>query len=99
MNESAKGQFFENTSLSKTIFEARSGTLEIKSWNSWNYSDLLCVMRETFEENIEPFMSCEAYGKVTWEINWREVFENNKSNQNIVAKEIKRRQFIRKKKT
>ena len=35
-------------------------------------------------------MTCEAYGKVAWEINWREVFENNVSNQNIVAKEIKK---------
>ena len=55
-------------------------------------------MCEKYEENIEHFMTCEAYGKVTWEINWREVFENNVSNQNIVAKEIKRRQFIRKRK-
>ena len=86
------------TVVSKTIFEAISGTLEIKKWNSWNYSDLLCVMCEKYEENIEHFMTCEAYGKVTREINWREVFENNISNQNIVAKEIKKKKTVHKKK-
>ena len=51
-----------------------------------------------FEENVEYFMSCEAYGKVTWDINCKEIFATNISIQNIVAKEIKRRQFIRKRK-
>ena len=52
-----------------------------------------------FEENVKYFMSCKAYGKVTWDINWKEIFATNISTQNIVAKEIKRRQFKRKKKT
>ena len=55
-------------------------------------------MCEMLEENIEHFMSCEAYGKTSWEIDWKEIFGNNVKNQNTVAKEVKRRQFIRKKK-
>ena len=55
-------------------------------------------MCEMLEENIEHFMSCEAYGKTSWEIDWKEIFGNNVQNQNTVAKEVKRRQFIRKKK-
>ena len=55
-------------------------------------------MCEMLEENIEHFMSCESYGKTSWEIDWKEIFGNNFKNQNTVAKEVKRRQFIRKKK-
>ena len=88
----------KNTSLSKTIFEARSGILDIKTWNSWKYSDLLCVMCEKYEENMDHFMTCRAYGKEPLETNWTEVFGNIVVNQNIVAKEIKRRQFMRKRK-
>ena len=55
-------------------------------------------MCEMLEENIEHFMSCESYGKTSWEIDWKEIFGSNVKNQNTVAKEIKRRQFIRKKK-
>ena len=51
-----------------------------------------------YEENIEHFMTCRAYGKVSLEINWREIYGNNVLNQVQVAKEIKRRQFIRKRK-
>ena len=55
-------------------------------------------MCEMLEENIEHFMSCESYGKTSWEIDWKEIFGNIVQNQNTVAKEVKRRQFIRKKK-
>ena len=55
-------------------------------------------MCETLEENIEHFMSCIAYRKTSWEINWKQIFGNNVKNQNTVAKEVKQRQFIRKKK-
>ena len=47
------------------------------------------------EENIEHFMTCSTYGKVAWEINWKEIYLNNVKNQNCVAKEVKQRQFIR----
>ena len=50
------------------------------------------------EENIEDFLFCESYKKTSWEIDWKEIFGNNVKNQNTVAIEVKRRQFIRKKK-
>ena len=75
-----------NTSLSKTIFSVRSGTLDIKVWNAWNYDNNLCVMCSLTEENIEHFMTCRAYGKVAWEVNWKLIFENNVEQQNKVAK-------------
>ena len=43
-------------------------------------------------------MTCITYGKTAWEIDWKLVFLDNIESQNTVAKEIKRRQFIRKKK-
>jgi hypothetical protein len=88
----------KNTYLSKIIFATRSGTFDIKIWNSWNQTDLLCVMCGKYEENIEHFMTCRSYGTVSLEINWREIYGNNVLNQVQVAKEIKRRQFIRKRK-
>ena len=51
-----------------------------------------------FEENIDHFMTCSKYGKVAWEINWKEIFLNNVKNLNFVEKEVKQRQFIRNKK-
>ena len=53
----------KSTTLSKTIFSVRAGTLDIKIWNSWNYENTLCVMCEMFEETIEHFMTCKTYGK------------------------------------
>ena len=46
-------------------------------------------MCETLEENIEHFMSCIAYWKISWDINWKQIFGNNVKNQNTVAKEVK----------
>jgi hypothetical protein len=43
-------------------------------------------------------MSCESYGKIPWEMDWKEIYENDVEKQNTVAKEVKRRQYIRKKK-
>ena len=63
---------------------------DIKTWNSWKYSYLLCVMCEKYEENLEHFMTCRAYGKETFETNWTEVFGNIVVNQNTVAKETRR---------
>ena len=41
-------------------------------------------------------MTCRAYGKAAWEINWKSKYQNNVKHQNIVAKEVKRRQFFTK---
>ena len=59
----------KNASFSKSFFCVRSGTLDIKVWNEWNYKDSLCVMCSLVEENSEHFMTCSTYGKVAWEIN------------------------------
>ena len=48
----------QNTSLSKIIFSVRSGTMDIKIWNEWNYHDTLCVMCASEDENIEHSMTC-----------------------------------------
>ena len=96
MSEYLKGN--KSTALSKTIFIVRAGTLDIKTWNSWYYENTLCVMCEMLEETIEHFMTCKTYGKTSWEIDWKLIFLDNVENQNTVAKEVKRRQYIRKKK-
>ena len=85
-----------NISLSKTIFSARSGTLDIKSWNSWNYENVLCVMCNKWEENLQHFMTCSSYGNNPLQIHWSKLFENNVKDQVSIAKDIKRRQFLRK---
>ena len=87
----------KNTYLSRTTFSVRSGTLDIKVWNEWNYENKLCVMCSMSEESFEHSMSCKTYGKVSCEIGWKEIFLNNVENQILVAKEVKRRQYLRKK--
>ena len=47
----------ENKSLSKLIFSARSGTLDLKVWNEWKYGDKTCVMCQKDEENFDHFMT------------------------------------------
>ena len=47
----------KNIFMSKTIFSARSGTLDIKEWNSWNHQDKLCIMCKLWEENFKHFMT------------------------------------------
>ena len=64
----------KNTYLFQNIFAARSGTLDIKIWNSWNQTNLLCVICGKYKENIKHFMTCRAYGKESLEINWREIY-------------------------
>ena len=80
----------------KLIFSARSGTLDIKTWNEWNYKDLSCVMCKVLEESFEHFMNCEAYGKSSCKTNWMEIFGNDVHQQNVIAREIQRRHRLRK---
>ena len=47
-------------------------------------------------ENIEHFMKCKEYGIGILNIDLKEIYENNVENQNQVAKEVKRRLFLRK---
>ena len=55
-------------------------------------------MCENFDENIEHFMSCSFYGPVYLENNWTEIYGDDYEKQNSIAKEIRRRQRIRKNK-
>ena len=86
----------KNTILSKIIFSARSGTIDLKAWNEWKYTDTKCVMCLVTEENFEHFMTCQCYGPTDSEIVYTEIFENNPEYQYHVAIEIKRRLDIRK---
>ena len=81
----------ENTSLSKTIFCDRSGTLDIKVWNEWNYEVNLCLMCSLVEENIDQLMTCSTYGKVAWEINWKEIFFKQCEKSKLCGKRCKKK--------
>ena len=70
----------KSTSLSKLIFSIRSGTLDIKCLNKWNYGDNLCVMCELKAETLENLMICPEYGE-NEENSWREIYGNNPKKQ------------------
>ena len=63
--------------ISKIIFHVRSGTLNLKTWNQWAFSDNLCVGCEKEEETMTHFMTCNSYGNDTHVENWKNIFENN----------------------
>ena len=86
----------DNTSLSKIIFSVRAGTLDLKSLHEWKYENDKCVMCKLDTENIEHFMMCKEYGIGILNIDWKEIYEIFFENQNQVAKEVKRRLFLRK---
>ena len=77
--------FKENTKtyFSKIIFLVRSGTLDIKKWNSWKYDNNFCVMCDIKEENITHFLECSQYGKQVIEI--EEIYTQNTENQFSIA--------------
>ena len=54
------------------------------------------VVCQVLEESFEYFMNCTAYGKSSCETNLTEIFGNDVHQQNIIAKEIKTKQRLRK---
>ena len=80
----------ENTLLSQIIFSVRSGTMDIKSWNEWNYQNILCVMCEKSEENNNHFMTCALYGE-EMDTPLEEIFGNEVDKQCVIAIEIKKK--------
>ena len=88
---------FENrsTSLSKIIFSVRSGTLDIKEWNIWNYTDNIYVLCDIYVENIDHFMTCEAYEEETRVTNWKLILENDSEMQYKIAAKIENRLKMR----
>ena len=85
--------------LSKLIFSARSGTLDLKVWNEWKYGDKTCVMCHKEDENFNHFMTCLVYGPSRMEVLYTDIFGNNHEHQYTVAREKRRRLKMRKTKT
>ena len=67
-----------NTRLSKIIFSLRSRTFDIKTWQSWNYFDNLCVSCEIKEKNYERH-----------ENNWEDIKGNCIERQYEIASFVK----------
>ena len=84
-----------STSLSKIIFGARSGTLDIKEWNMWKYEDNICVKCEMAAETMSHFMTCSSYGKESYVEEWKNIFQNNSNIQYEIAEKIRKRLQIR----
>ena len=55
-------------------------------------------MCKLWEENFKHFMTCSAYGDNPLTLHWSEIFGNDANKQVIIAKDIIRRQYIRKRK-
>ena len=53
-------------------------------------------MCEMSVENFDHFMSCKVYGNDHLKVHWNKIFENDPEEQNEIAIEIKRRQYLRK---
>ena len=85
-----------NTKLSQTIFEIRSGTLDIKCWQKWKYEDNLCISCEEKEENMEHLLKCKRYGKEIENLDWKEIYKNETDKQFEISKEVLRRMKLRK---
>ena len=77
------------------IFSARSGTMDLKIWNDWNYSDTFCVMCARVQETFKHFMTCQLYENEI-EIPCTELFGNDSDKQFLIVSEIKKRQHMRK---
>ena len=87
-----------STKISKTIFEIRAGTFDVKAWKKWEYNDNLCVACEVFEETMDHFMKCEGYVRKTKD-NWKNIFENDSPDEEKfqIAVEANERKKLRKK--
>ena len=59
--------------------------IDLQSLNKWKYNDLNCGMCEKSVENLDHFMSCEAYGNNHMTVHWNTVFENDPEEQNEIA--------------
>ena len=85
----------KNTALSKIIFNIRSGTFDVKSWNLWNYEDNACRVCEMSEENFSHFISCTSYESEAYNTNWKVIFENDLKAQIEIACIAQKRQIER----
>ena len=85
----------KNSKVSKIIFNIRAETLDIKTWNQWNYDDNLCIMCNVKEENIEHFMECKSYN--TEKIMFEKIHSNDGESQFLIGEQAYERHKIRKK--
>ena len=53
-------------------------------------------MCKVLEDSFEHFMNCKTYGKLSCETNLTEIFGNYVHQLNIIAREIQKRQRLRK---
>ena len=81
-----------STSLSKIIFGARSGTLDIKEWNIWKYEDNICAKCETAAETMSNFMT---YGEDSYVKQWKDIYRNNPNIKYEIAWKIRKRLQLR----
>ena len=84
----------ERSSLSKLIFKIRSQTLNIKSWQPWNYSNNSCVKCEKTKETMSHFVTCVEY-PTEIEHNWWDIKQNNTETQKEIARIVEKRFKIR----
>ena len=85
----------KSKSLSKIIFGARSGTLDIKEWNIWKYNDNICVKCKISAETMSHLMTCQAYGGDSHVENWKDIYRNDPDIQYEIALKIRKRLYLR----
>ena len=78
-------------SLSKIIFGARSGTLDIKEWNIWKYNDNICEKCKISAETMSHLMTCQAYEGDSHVENWKDIYRNDPDIQYEIALKIRKR--------
>ena len=85
-----------NTTLSKIIFNLRSQTFDVKTWQPWKYFDNLCVLCEIKEETMDHFLSCKTYENIPQELDWKEIKGSCVERQFEIAAIVRARQKKRK---
>ena len=79
----------ERTLLSKLIFQIRSQTMDMKTWQPWKYRDKTCVKCEKTDETMSLISICSAYTseKIT---SWWEIKQNNTERKKEIARLVEK---------
>jgi hypothetical protein len=72
------------------IFQIRSQTLDLKSWQPWKYTDKTSVKCGKSDETMSHFAICEEY---TSELiyNWWDIKQSDTERQKEIAKLVEKR--------
>ena len=70
--------------------------MDIKEFQSWKYSDNICVKCKKHEETINHFVSCPSY-ETDIENNWEDVNGDNFERQIEIARIVEKRIKVRQK--